>query len=108
LFNGTPFEVAPPEVQRRTIIAAQTLLARRGYYRSEIDGDFGPAMEFALRAYQARFGIEQNGRLDRGTLASLGLLPGQQAPGLTAPRRRPYRTVPSYMGPTGERIYIPR
>ena len=110
LFDGTPFEVAPPDVQRRVIIGAQSLLARRGYYRSGIDGVFGPGMEFAVRAYQARFKIEQNGRLDMETLAALGLLPGQQAPGVTAPRRRVIRPapVPSYLTPEGERIYIPR
>lgn len=108
VFDGTPFEVAPPDVQRRVIIGAQTLLARRGYYRSGIDGVYGPGMEFALRAYQARFEIEQNGRLDMETLASLGLLPGQQAPGITAPRRRILRQAPSIFAPNGERIYVPR
>jgi peptidoglycan hydrolase-like protein with peptidoglycan-binding domain len=108
VFGGTPFETAPPEAQRDLIIGAQSLLARRGYYRSEIDGVFGPGMEFALRAYQSRFGLEQTGRLDMETLATLGLLPGQPAPGVTAPVRRVYRRVPSYVTPGGERVYVPR
>ena len=108
LFDGTPFEAAPPEEQRGIIIEAQSLLARRGYYRSDIDGIFGPGMEFALRAYQSRFGIEPSGRLDMETLATLGLLPGQPAPGVTAPVRRTFRRVPSYVTPGGERVYIPR
>jgi hypothetical protein len=64
-------------------------------------------MEFALRAYQSRFGIAPSGRLDMETLAALGLLPGQQAPGVTAPRRRaPLRG--QMVAPNGEPIYIPR
>lgn len=89
LFANTPYEAAPPPVQREVVIGAQTLLARRGYYRSGIDGVYGPGLEFALRAYQSRTGIPPNGRLDMDTLAALGLLPGQRTPGLITPRRRP-------------------
>ncbi len=106
LFQGTPYEIARPELQQRVIIGAQTLLARRGYYRSGVDGEYGPGMEFAVRAYQARFGMQPNGRLDMPTLAALGLLPGQRAPGVTAPTRRGFER-PRF-APRGERIYIPR
>ncbi len=106
VFDGTPFEVAPPDVQRRVLIGAQTVLARPGYYRSGIDGVYGPATEFAVRAYQSRVGLEPNGRLDLDTLSSLGLLPGQQTPGFAPPRRRMLRPRPQF-APTGERIYIP-
>lgn len=109
LFSETPYAGAPPQIQQQVIAGAQTVLTRRGYYRSGIDGVFGPGTEFALRAYQARFGIIQTGRLDTETLASMGLLPGQRAPGLTAPRRRIYRrTAPAYLAPDGERVYVPR
>lgn len=107
LFDGTPYEVAPPDSQRRVIIGAQSLLARRGYYRYAIDGVFGPGMEFALRAYQTRFDIEPSGRLDRKTLAALGLLPGQRAPGVTAPLRSILRR-PGIFAPREERVYTPR
>ena len=106
IFNGTPFEVAPPEVQRRVIAGAQTLLMRQGYYRSGIDGIYGPNMEFALRAYQSRYGLEPHGLLDLETLSSLGLLPGQRASGF-GPRRRVWRR-PLMVDPSGERIYVPR
>jgi peptidoglycan hydrolase-like protein with peptidoglycan-binding domain len=105
--DGTPYEVAPREVQRRVIIGAQSLLARRGLYRSGIDGTFGPAMEFALRAFQTRFAIPPSGRLDMETLAALGLLPGQQAPGVSMPRRHRAPRGPMF-APNGEPIYIPR
>jgi peptidoglycan hydrolase-like protein with peptidoglycan-binding domain len=84
LLDGTPFEAAPPDVQRDVIISAQTILMRQGYYRDEIDGAYGPGMNFALRNYQARYGLRPTGRLDVETLASLSLLPEQR-------RRRAFR-----------------
>ena len=88
IFSRTPYEMAPPELQRRVIVGAQTLLRRRGFYKGEIDGIYGPALEFSLRAYQSRSGIAPNGRFDMDTLASLGLLPGQQFPVRDFPPRR--------------------
>lgn len=76
MFAGTPFEAAPPGVQRNVVISAQIALARRGLYHQEINGVFDPAMEFSLRAYQARTRLHVTGRLDLETLAALRLLPG--------------------------------
>jgi peptidoglycan hydrolase-like protein with peptidoglycan-binding domain len=87
LFAGTPFETAPPEVQRSIVVSAQSSLARRGLYRGLIDGIYGPNMEFSLRAYQSRVGLPTTGRLDLETLAALELLPGANRP-IYAPRRR--------------------
>ncbi len=107
--GGTPYQDASPEVQRRIIMTAQSLLARRGYLRSPIDGEVGPDTQFALRAFQARFRIASSGRLDRETLAAMGLMPGQRAPGVTAnvivPRPRVYRRPPQMTTPDGEPIY---
>lgn len=80
LFAGTPYEMAPPDVQRRIIIDAQRRLARRGLFTNEIDGSFGPALEFSLRAYQSRVGLATSGRLDLETLAALKLLSGSDMP----------------------------
>lgn len=88
VFAGTPYEMAPPDLQRRVVVGTQTLLARYGYYRSGIDGDFGPGTAAALRGFQARAGLVPDGRLNMETLAALGLLPGQRTPGFLAPRRR--------------------
>jgi peptidoglycan hydrolase-like protein with peptidoglycan-binding domain len=90
LFAGTPYETAPPDVQRSVVVSAQSTLARRGLYRGAIDGVFGPNLEFSLRAYQARVGLAPTGRLDLETLAALELLPGANAPVYT-PRRRVLR-----------------
>ena len=103
LFDGTPYENAPPEVQQEVIVGAQAFLARRGYYRSGVDGVFGPGTAFALRAYQARSGLEPSGVLDMETLALLSLLPEQRTP-----RRTIYRRPGVMFTPDGERIYIPR
>jgi peptidoglycan hydrolase-like protein with peptidoglycan-binding domain len=92
-FTGTPYETAPPEVQRNIVVSAQYALARRGLYRGAIDGVYGPNMEFSLRAYQSRVGLRATGRLDLETLAALELLPGAHAP-VYAPRRRVWRQPP--------------
>ena len=105
---GTPYEGAPPGVQQDIVSRAQFILMRQGFYRAEIDGLYGPAMNFALRNFQARFGLRPSGRLDVETLASLNLLPEQlQSSGF----RRSHRYVfpPRIrIGPGNEPIYIPR
>jgi peptidoglycan hydrolase-like protein with peptidoglycan-binding domain len=81
---------------------------RQGYYRSEIDGIYGPALNFALRNFQGRIGLAPSGRLDVETLAALGLLPEQQR--TTRSRRFPGRFFGprARIGPGREPIYIPR
>jgi peptidoglycan hydrolase-like protein with peptidoglycan-binding domain len=88
MFAGTPFETAPPVVQRNVIVSAQIALARYGLYRQQIDGIYGPAMELSLRAYQARTRLPVTGRLDLETLAALRLLPGPRQPFYNPYRQR--------------------
>jgi peptidoglycan hydrolase-like protein with peptidoglycan-binding domain len=87
-FAGTPFETAPPAVQRNAVVSAQIALARYGLYREQIDGIYGPAMELSLRAYQSRTRLPVTGRLDLETLAALRLLPGPRQPFYNPYRRR--------------------
>ncbi len=87
LFSGTPYANAPIEVQRRVITDAQRVLARAGLYKNDIDGTYGPGLEFSLRAYQSRIGLSVSGRLDLETLAALQLLPGARTP-VFVPRQR--------------------
>jgi peptidoglycan hydrolase-like protein with peptidoglycan-binding domain len=89
----TPFETAPPEVQRNVIVSAQIALARRGLYHEEVNGIYGPAMELSLRAYQARARIPVTGRLDLQTLAALRLLPQPRQP-FYDPSHRRWRPPP--------------
>lgn len=95
VLGNTPYETAPPELQRRVLIGAQTLLLRRGFYKGRLDGVPGPQFQFSLRAYQSRIGLPSTGRLDMETLASFGLLPGQDGPAMENARRHPY---PSQFG----------
>jgi peptidoglycan hydrolase-like protein with peptidoglycan-binding domain len=98
LLTGTPYEAAPPDVQRNILVSAQIALARRGLYRAEIDGVYGSAMELSLRAYQARTRLPVTGRLDLATLAALRLLPRPREPVYDPSRKRmrplPYPPVP--------------
>jgi peptidoglycan hydrolase-like protein with peptidoglycan-binding domain len=103
LLAGTPYETVPPGVQRNVVISAQIALARRGLFRETIDGIYGPALEFSLRAYQARTGLPVTGRLDLETLAALQLLPGARAP-VYNPSRQPVRPRP---GPPVRGEWIP-
>jgi peptidoglycan hydrolase-like protein with peptidoglycan-binding domain len=93
IFDNTPYEFAPSGLQRRVIADAQMVLARHGYYRSDIDGIYGPGTEFALRAFQSQVRLPLDGRLNMETLSALGLLPRQHAqrPVRRMPRRQVYR-----------------
>jgi peptidoglycan hydrolase-like protein with peptidoglycan-binding domain len=97
LLPGTPYERAPLDVQRKVIVSAQIVLARRGLYRGEIDGGFSTAMEFSLRAYQTRTRLPVTGRLDLETLAALRLLPPPREP-VYDPARRRFRPPPPVRG----------
>ena len=78
IFSETPYERASIGVQQRIVFNAQMILARRGYYRSDIDGIYGPGTEIALRAFQIQRGLPPTGRFDLPTLGALGLMPGQR------------------------------
>ena len=56
-----------------TIAHAQEQLARRGYYRGEIDGVFGPETRRAVMRYQSDHGLRMTGRLNPEMLHALGL-----------------------------------
>ena len=99
----TPFEAAPPDVQRNVIVSAQIALARRGLYRDEVNGVYGPTMEFSLRAYQAQTRLPVTGRLDLQTLAALRLLPRPLEP-FYDPSRRRWRHSP---GPPVRGLWVP-
>jgi peptidoglycan hydrolase-like protein with peptidoglycan-binding domain len=105
--GGTPYEGAPPRVQQEIISRAQVTLLRQGYYRDEVNGLYGPPLNFALRNYQKRFGLAPTGRLDVETLALLNLLPEQQASGGRRFHRRFFAPRSRFFRPD-EPVYIPR
>jgi Putative peptidoglycan binding domain len=56
-----------------TVAAVQERLARRGYYRGEIDGVLGPETRRAISRYQRSRGLHVTGDLTLDTLRGLGL-----------------------------------
>jgi hypothetical protein len=50
----------------------QQQLAKRGYYKGAIDGQFGPASRSALSRFQHKNGLQETGRIDEPTLMALG------------------------------------
>lgn len=55
------------------VAQSQVRLARMGYYNGAIDGDFGPRTNRAIQHFQVDNGLPVTGRLDRRTLAGLGI-----------------------------------
>jgi hypothetical protein len=54
--------------------AVQKQLAKRGYYKGTIDGEFGPATRSALSRFQRDNNLKETGRIDEATLQALGFL----------------------------------
>ena len=75
IFARTPYESAPPEVQRDTLRRAQAKLAKKGYYRGIVDGAPGGGTVRAISAYQSDRELPRTGRLDMQTLSEMDLLP---------------------------------
>jgi hypothetical protein len=57
-----------PEVRQ-----VQTALRRMGYYRGDVDGDFGANTQNALENYQVSTGEPVTGTLSQGVLSRLGV-----------------------------------
>ena len=59
-----------PEVRQ-----VQSALRRMGYYRGDVDGDFGANTQNALENYQVNTGEPVTGTLSQGVLSRLGVAP---------------------------------
>lgn len=93
VFARTPYASAPMEVQQDTIKRAQRFLRELSFYRDDIDGVPGPALEEGILAYQRFIALPLTGQLDLETLAAMRLLPGRGgAPSQSA--NPSVRTVP--------------
>jgi peptidoglycan DL-endopeptidase LytE len=63
---------APTDLSNREVILqAQRQLRALGFNPGDIDGNFGPQMEAALRAYQQKYRLPETGKLEETTLRSL-------------------------------------
>ena len=74
-FRKTPYETAPPVVQRSTVQRAQDRLARQGFYRGVQDGQPSDSLSRAIASYQRYADLKVTGRLDMDTLMDMNLLP---------------------------------
>lgn len=57
----------------QTVAGVQERLAQEGYYRSQVDGVFGPETRAAIAQFQSNHGLRVTGALTNETLATLGL-----------------------------------
>ena len=89
-YSTSFYQAAPFPGKRRSIAAAQYRLMSSGYYRGRVDGRYGRAMAFAVRAFQSSAGLPPTGRLDRQTLQALGSSDADLA--YLAPASRGYET----------------
>jgi len=85
-FRKTPYETAPPVVQRSTIQQAQVRLARHGFYQGVADGELSDSLSRAIANYQRYAELRVTGRLDLDTLEDMNLMP----------RRRVFAPPPPY------------
>jgi putative peptidoglycan binding protein len=67
------YESSDQSTDSTIIAAAQEQLARRRYYRGEIDGILGPETRRAIMSYQSDHGLRATGRLNMDMLHALGL-----------------------------------
>ena len=72
---STPTQT-PPSLQRGftgsdAVRAVQKRLKELGYYNGSADGDFGPATEAAVKAFQKANGLKADGKVGKQTLAKM-------------------------------------
>ena len=65
---GAPDEEKGSELPK----AVQRQLAKRGYYKGTVDGDFGAASRAALSHFQKDNHLKETGRIDEDSLEALG------------------------------------
>jgi peptidoglycan hydrolase-like protein with peptidoglycan-binding domain len=53
--------------------SVQQSLRERGYYVGDVDGQWGPKTEDAVRSFQNANGIPSDGRLNSPTISALGI-----------------------------------
>jgi Putative peptidoglycan binding domain len=71
--TGLGYGTTSASYTHNTIRQVQTALRQLGYYHGEIDGQFGPLSQSALRNYQFKTNQPATGLLDRQSLSQLGV-----------------------------------
>jgi peptidoglycan hydrolase-like protein with peptidoglycan-binding domain len=71
--KNTPKSAQRLRLTKNKIIALQKALARSGYYKSTIDGIWGPMTKHSLQLYQQDYFLTVTGEPNAETLKSLGV-----------------------------------
>jgi murein L,D-transpeptidase YcbB/YkuD len=76
--GGWPVITAGPSMRRgdsgERVATVRSRLSRERYLAAEtVESDFGPALESAVREFQRRHGLEEDGIVGRATLAALNV-----------------------------------
>jgi len=61
------------ETRTALVRSAQESLREKGYYVGDVDGQWGPKTEDAVRNFQNANGIPSDGRLNTPTISALGI-----------------------------------
>lgn len=69
----TTRSVTETKLSRNDIIAIQSSLSSKGFYRGSVDGRWGPMTSSALSSFQSAQGLSVNGLPTSETLAMLGV-----------------------------------
>ena len=110
---ATPTQT-PPSLQRGftgsdAVRAVQKRLKELGYYNGSADGDFGPATEAAVKAFQKANGLSADGKVGKQTLAKMNAKTaisskGTSSAGASKPTNTPKKTAK----PTPKKTNTPR
>ena len=92
---GSASAADAPYVNAQTVRHAQKALNDRGFRTGGVDGHMGPQTEAALVNFQRAEKLQPTGKLDRKTLAALGM--NSQEPG----RAGDFRPLPACDHPQG-------
>ena len=102
----------PPSLQRGfkgsdAVRAVQKRLKELGYYNGSADGDFGPATEAAVKAFQKANGLSADGKVGKQTLAKMNTktaVSAKEARATAAPKKTNKPTAK----PTPKKTNTPR
>jgi peptidoglycan hydrolase-like protein with peptidoglycan-binding domain len=66
-------EINPSQLDRQQIRHIQSALDQKGFNVHRVDGKWGPETEAALKKFQQKQNLQDNGQLDQQTLGALGV-----------------------------------
>jgi lipoprotein-anchoring transpeptidase ErfK/SrfK len=111
--GGAP-PIAKGAPKSDTVKTMQTALYSLGYIdkRTSLDGAFGPGTEGAVKAFQAKAGVAQSGKLDANTLQALDKASSAQIATLQkqslpdGSKRSQFKIMADISDPTQTRLYV--